>query len=229
MKWQEKCISKLKKIKKRYFVLFGFLLLFSIYNTITLRGFYYTENYPHGRFGFIDWWHGYANDVPNQTIPEEDQGRSYIPGPETIHDISEAHEWYGSILGTVVFVKWKWIGLHFGDHMILIDTWVPYVFSETNHICGHPYYILHRYSNEKQEMSQKQFERSLSKFSKEIEVANEWQEERVQNVKLWMKNVKMYRIITIVCYIGILFAIAGGVTVRQVKKRLKRRRLMQEE
>lgn len=67
--------------------------------------------------------------------------------PQNIHDTENAHEWYGSICGTIVFMKWKWVGLHFGDHMILIDTRIPDVFTGENHFGGHPYYILARFDN----------------------------------------------------------------------------------
>ncbi len=92
----------------------------------------------------MDRWHGHTTAV-NRKYEESNMGKGYLATPVDIHDVKEAREWYGSIFGAVVFMKWKWVGLHLGDYMILIDTWMPDYYSGDQHILGHPYYILHRY------------------------------------------------------------------------------------
>lgn len=212
---------KLKELNKRYYILFAFLLLFSVYNTVTLRGFYYTENYPGGHFGCMDWWHGYTN-VPNRTYPRESMQSSsgFVSQPETIHDISNGHEWYGSILGTVVFVKWKWVGLHFGNKMILIDTWVPDMFAYPNHILGHPYYILSRYSSEKYESSKEQSDEITEQWLEMSKTGKEREQIQAKYARQWMKNYKIYRRNTLIFYGVCLLAIVMGITVliRKVRK-----------
>lgn len=76
----KKIITKLKNMKTRYYILFTLLMIFSVYNTITLRGFFYAENHLFAMFGFMDKWHGYTN-VGGRSVREADAMRSYVPDP----------------------------------------------------------------------------------------------------------------------------------------------------
>jgi len=180
-------------------------------------------------------WNGYTTAV-NRSYRESDQGKGYVAVPTDIHDTKEAREWYGSILGTVVFMKWKWVGLHVGDYMILIDTWVPSYFSGDSHILGHPYYILHRYDSVKNypiegdERNDKIFE----KWEKESELASVWGGEGNKSQWLrqwsrrrnhWERNVYLYRRMTIIFYCVILLIIVVLIIWLIGKRRYERRKL----
>jgi len=234
MSYREKVkrlILKLRGVKKRYYVIFGLLVLFFAYNIVSLRGFYYARNDANCIFGFMDWWQGHTTAI-NRSY--KDPGRGYVEDPADIHDTKEATEWYGSILGTVVFMKWKWVGLHVGDYMILIDTWVPtwVPFDFDNHILGHPYYILHRYDSVKKyplkdekgvDLDQR-WEEQLGKTAVIGEISHdEWLDDK----KHWENNVGKYRRITIIFYCAILLIIVA-VIVGAIGKRKRRRKQLQE-
>lgn len=200
-----KIITKIKGIKKRYYVIFGLLVLFFIYNTITLRGFFYTENCPVMFFGFMDSWHGYT-DVPNRSFKNEyDEGTGYVSAPSDIHDIENSNEWYGSIFGTVVFMKWKWIGLHVGDYMVLIDTWVPRSYAYDNHIFGHPYYSLYKYDSVNNYPTNDEKRDKLSQ--RMVDEAKSIDSDLSKNGRHWENNYQKYRISTVIFYCIILVGI----------------------
>ena len=76
-KKMDRLISKIRGMKKRYYVIFGLLILFFVYNTISLRGFYYTKNSEYGYFGFMDWWQGSTNSVGHTLSADEGGARLY--------------------------------------------------------------------------------------------------------------------------------------------------------
>lgn len=226
----KKVLGKIGEMKKRHYVIFGLLVLFFVYNTVSLRGFYYARNDPMCFFGFMDRWQGHTTATNRSYGGRE--GMGYVPDPADIHDTKEATEWYGSILGTVVFMKWKWVGLHVGDYMIMVDTWVPFYFRGDNHILGHPYYILRRYNavkkypledEEGNDLYQK-WEEELGEDAVTGEISrSEW----LKNKKFWDDNVNKYRITTIIFYSAVLLTVIAMI-VRLIGKRRGKRKQIRE-
>ncbi|MCH5268438.1 MAG: hypothetical protein J1E62_08855 [Lachnospiraceae bacterium] len=225
-KLQEKMkgfLGKIKGVKKRYYVIFGLLVMFFIYNTITLRGFYYADNRWFTMFGFMDTWHGYTN-APNTSAVNYYTSSGYVPAPSDIHDTENSHEWYVSIFGTVVFMKWKWVGLHVGDHMVLIDTWVPDAVCYDNNIFGHPYYILHKYDNIRSFPEDDGLPSwVLEKLEKKFGASMRNSTDEAKKARIWMKNVGKYRRNTIIFYCTVLIIIVVAV-VMGIRKRKKKRK-----
>lgn len=213
----KKGVSKLKNIRKRYYILFTLLIVFSAYNIMTLRGFYYTENYNGGVFAFMDKGYGYT-DVDGWTYDENELLRSSacLP-PGTIQDIDRANHRYFSILGTIVTMHGKWIGLHVGKYMILVDTWVPDGFAHKNYILGHPYYILRRYD-------------TINYFGTEKEQSHmerKWEKMRkingpdYDNMQRWLKKQNMYRRNTVIVYVVFTIGIAINA-IRAIRRRKRK-------
>lgn len=223
-------ISKIRGMKKRYYVIFGLLILFFVYNTVSLRGFYYTKNSDYGFFGFMDWWIGYTNSA-SRSVPRDGVGGDAPRTPRNIHDTDNgAYEWYGSIYGTIVFMKWKWVGIHIGDYAILIDTSVPKSVYVGDHILGHPYYILEKYDpvdnyptdDERGEKVLKEWEERFGgrgSFKKREAIVS-------KRAASWRKNEDKYRLITRIYYCVILLIYIGMfVCLIRNWRRSKRRRL----
>lgn len=216
-----KAINKIMGIKKHYYVIFALLIIFSAYNTITLRGFFYAENAPLTFLGFMDRYNGYTNAV-SRSFSEADSGKGLVPSPENIHDVENAREWYGSILGTIVFMKWKWVGLHLGNHIILFDTGVPNVFCGDNHIFGHPYYILSRFDDiDNYPTDDERSDTIIKKMEKRYGDISKWPNRDLDKAKKWLDNVRIYRIANILFYI---MPLAGIITLvlTLVKRRICR-------
>lgn len=209
-------INKIKGMNKRYYLIFGMFVLFLLYNMITLRGLYYDKNedYGGGYFAFMDTWHGYTN-VSGWTYDELELGRGYVGQIYDVHDVQEANHWYGSIFGTLVFMQWKWIGIHVGDYMILIDTWVPNEYYGEDHIFGHPYYTLRRYDSywEINEI------RRCGETGSEDRIDNSQYHSR--NIRHWIKNVDKYRRNTLIFY-GIVVVVMIVLSVRMIWHRRRR-------
>lgn len=213
-------ITNIQYIKKRYYILFTLLIVFSVYNTITLRGFFYAENDLFAMFGFMDKWHGYTN-VVGRSVGETDATLGYVPDPKNIHDTGYAHEWYGSICGTIVFMKWKWIGLHLGDHMILIDTRiVDDCYTGENHFFGHPYYILTRFDKvDNYPTEDERGDKLLRKWEKRFGLKED--KKGLENADKFRKNVRKYRIYTGIFYTALVIGIIVMIllTVRRRKRK----------
>lgn len=204
---------KLKELNKRYYVIFGVLILFFLYNIITLQGLYYDKNedYGGGYFALMDTWHGYTS-VPGWTYDASKMSSGYMPQVYDAHDTESANHWYGSILGTVVFIQWKWIGIHIGDYMILIDTWVPNEYYGEDHIFGHPYYTLRRYNSY---WEIKEIQRH-GEADSEDRMSNSQRHNK--NIHRWVKNVEKYRRNTVIFY-GAVVVVVIVLVVRRIRHR----------
>lgn len=213
-------LNKIKGMKKRYYVIFGLLAAFFIYNTITLRGFFY-DNYSLTFFGFMDSWHGYTDAVDRSFRDEFEGMRGYVAEPSDIHDIENSREWYVSIFGTVVFMKWKWVGLHIGDYMVLIDTWVPRGYHLDNHIFGHPYYLLQKYDSVENYPFGGEKKDEIMELI--LKYAKNPDPDASKKARHWGNNYKKYRAATIVFYCAVLVIIVVMVVmgIRRRKKRKK--------
>lgn len=157
-------------------------------------------------------------------------GRGYIPDPVDIHDTKAAREWYGSIFGTIVFMKWKWVGIHIGDYAIMINTSVPKGVIVGDHILGHPYYILEKFDSvdnyptedERDDKPWKEWEERFGgrdSFKKRQAIVS-------KRAASWRKNENKYRLITRIYYCVILLSYIGMIVcLIRNWRRSKRRRL----
>lgn len=131
-------ITGLKGMKKRYYVILLLLLVFFAYNMLTLRGNYRVLNYHEAEFVFKGKQQcssniaGWSYDMITE---KKYTAEPYIASGEEEH--------YHAVLGTVIFVERKWLGLHVGNHMILLNTHMPKGFAGKNNIFGHMYIVLH--------------------------------------------------------------------------------------
>ncbi len=200
-------LEKLKKLKKRYYILAVVIVMFLVYNSITLHGLYYVHEGScdqGGYFAFLKGGKGYTDVAGHSYAPPS--GRSYFPRVNNVEDTAHADRGYLSIFGTVVFMPTEWIGIHIGNYMFLYDLWTPEDFWGDNQILGHPYYFTKRY------------ERFVD-FPKNQKLSGDARTKRNKrwqhNSAKWSKYKIAYRVGTVAFYV----ILAGGIVVMWRKRR----------
>ncbi len=114
----------MKKMKAKHIILLSIAVLFLVLivaNCITMKGFYYTLNYPGGEMIFLKDSHCYAG-LPGGNMFTETTAQNYIKMPETMSDVEACKDNYMSVLCTFISVDdGRWIGIHGINRIFLIQ------------------------------------------------------------------------------------------------------------